>query len=1148
MADGKIVIDIDVKDNDVNQANKNVQALEKSSTKASASVKQMALSFGAVKVASAAFNVLKQSIDAAISRFDTFQKFPKVMESFGYSAKESQSAVSSLSKGIEGLPTTLDSVVSTTQRLTAMTGNLKQSTQVTLALNNAFLASGASASDASRGTEQYIQQLAKGKVDMQSWRTLQESMSVGLQRVAEQMGFTGEAATTDLYKALQSGEVTFRDFQKHLVDLGTGQGELAQLAKTNSEGMATSFQNLRNAAVKGLANIIATLDELSVKVTGNTIAQNVDSLKVVINKSFDAINRAILASTPLVEALAVVFSGTIKTASALSPVLIGLATAYAALKVIQTINNFHKTQVDLLLRAVESGKNLTLVTKAMAAAEMAKEGATVASTAATLANNGAIKLSTLLYGVMTGSISAGAAATVIATTAVTALKTALTVLMGPIGWVVAGIGALTAGGIALYKWLTKETEASKALNKEQSALVSSTEAMTEAAENNAASRKDEVQHLEASKTAYKTLAEETQALANKQNRSAGETKLLKDNIEQLNSSVDGLNIAYDEENNALSMNTEEINKRIDASMGQEKVNELMQQSLDIEKERQEVEMKLKDVNALRQEWNDKLADGSVKSGEAKKALAELDEQEKVLSATQTQLTAEYEASKQAQVRAANEVAQAIEDGANRQIITFATLSEQQQATVESMQSTWQSYADSATNMFDVLSDKQELSVAQMTANLQENQRVVGEWGTNIAALAERGVDEGLLNTLREAGPSSAGYVAALVASSDEELQGLNTAFKNGGDTATQALKDAFNLGSQEIPQEVMGMVTASKDTLTSEIAAADFGSIGKEIPNGLAQGITDNSEQVSNATKETSNRAKDAFASDMGIHSPSTVFKGYGTNMIEGLVIGITQGTGQVTSALNQIKQAIERTFASVNVNTTSAFKQLVTQMTTSMTQAKAVITTNTNQINAIFKVWQTNTTNTASATMTRFTAQINSGLSTASSITSSRVGTMTASVNTLSGSFYSAGVNASYGLANGINAGAGSALYAARSLANQVAATMREALKIHSPSRLMRDDVGRFIPQGLAEGIKKDSGLVDSALLDMVRLPKIKAESLIGVRGLGVSSSNVTTTKTINNQPNVTMHVYWSGKEDIRRTMEQMAWITNIDEKGGLA
>lgn len=289
MADGRVVISVDVDGKDVKVLNGDLDQLQGKSTKASGGIKNMALAMGAVKVASSAFNLLKNSLDGAISRVDTMAKFPKVMSALGFSAEDSKKSIDKLSDGIDGLPTTLDEVVSSVQQMTAITGDLDRSTDTVLALNNAMLASGASSADASRGVQQFNQMMSTGTVDLQSWKTLQETMPLALQKTAEAMGYTGKTAQRDLYSALKEGEVTFDQFTDSLIELGTGTGDLAKLAKENSLGIATSFGNLRNAVTKGLANVIAKFDELTEKLTGKTIAQNIDSLKGIINSTFKAI-------------------------------------------------------------------------------------------------------------------------------------------------------------------------------------------------------------------------------------------------------------------------------------------------------------------------------------------------------------------------------------------------------------------------------------------------------------------------------------------------------------------------------------------------------------------------------------------------------------------------------------------------------------------------------------------------------------------------------------------------------------------------------------------------------------------------------------------------------------------------------------------
>jgi tape measure domain-containing protein len=170
-----------------------------------------------------------------------------------------------------------------------------------LALNNAMLASGASSADASRGVQQFNQMMSTGTVDLESWKTLQETMPLALQKTAEAMGYTGKTAQRDLYSALKEGEITFDQFTDSLIELGTGTGDLAELAKENSLGIATSFGNLRNAVTKGLANVIAKFDELVEKLTGKTIAQNIDSLKGIINSTFDSIVASMDKLLPIFE-------------------------------------------------------------------------------------------------------------------------------------------------------------------------------------------------------------------------------------------------------------------------------------------------------------------------------------------------------------------------------------------------------------------------------------------------------------------------------------------------------------------------------------------------------------------------------------------------------------------------------------------------------------------------------------------------------------------------------------------------------------------------------------------------------------------------------------------------------------------------------
>lgn len=265
MADGKVVIDVILDDGSVVKGvanlDKKIGGLTGAGKRAAVGIKEIATSLGLVALASKAINMVKQSIDGAISRYDTLNNFPRVLQLMGFDAKESQAAIDKLSDGIDGLPTTLDSVAKNTQRIALMTGDLDGAVDTTLALNNAFLASGASTADAERGLEQYVQMLSKGEVDLQSWRTLQETMPIALNETAKAFGFTGKSAQNDLYDALKDGKITFDEFNGKIIELSNKTGGFADIAKESSGGIKTSWTNIKTAVVKGVADIIGAIDE-----------------------------------------------------------------------------------------------------------------------------------------------------------------------------------------------------------------------------------------------------------------------------------------------------------------------------------------------------------------------------------------------------------------------------------------------------------------------------------------------------------------------------------------------------------------------------------------------------------------------------------------------------------------------------------------------------------------------------------------------------------------------------------------------------------------------------------------------------------------------------------------------------------------------
>src|SRR5699024_10083748 len=85
--------------------------------------------------------------------------------------------------------------------------------------------------------------------------------------------------------------------------------------------------------------------------------------------------------------------------------------------------------------------------------------------------------------------------------------------------------------------------------------------------------------------------------------------------------------------------------------------------------------------------------------------------------------------------------------------------------------------------------------------------------------------------------------------------------------------------------------------------------------------------------------------------------------------------------------------------------------------------------------------------------------------------------LSTMPGQFGSIGAQAISDVNSGLWGGKARVMATGRNIANSVASTMRSALRIHSPSRVMRDDVGFEIPAGVAEGIEGNASSVYKAL-----------------------------------------------------------------------
>ncbi|AFY98270.1 tail length tape measure protein [Leuconostoc phage LN04] len=142
-------------------------------------------------------------------------------------------------------------------------------------------------------------------------------------------------------------------------------------------------------------------------------------------------------------------------------------------------------------------------------------------------------------------------------------------------------------------------------------------------------------------------------------------------------------------------------------------------------------------------------------------------------------------------------------------------------------------------------------------------------------------------------------------------------------------------------------------------------------------------------------------------------------------------------------------------------------------------------------------------------------------------------------------GANIVNGIAQGIRGAWGAVTSAIGALTDMIPKKMRSLLGIHSPSRVMRDMVGKFIPQGIAVGMTSQDGFISShaqKLKDQLTgsMSNISLPS-IGLAGGSLATAG-TSTSTTSNQ--VTINVNGANPDSvvpqIKRELRRVGLSTN--------
>lgn len=239
-------------------------------------------------------------------------------------------------------------------------------------------------------------------------------------------------------------------------------------------------------------------------------------------------------------------------------------------------------------------------------------------------------------------------------------------------------------------------------------------------------------------------------------------------------------------------------------------------------------------------------------------------------------------------------------------------------------------------------------------------------------------------------------------------------------------------------------------------------------------------------------------------------------NVIAGIIKAITQViSGDWNGAWNTIQNIISTVWNAIKSIVTSIINMVKSVILSVMNAIKSIIMTVWNAVKSVTSsVWNgiksvvSNAINIIRNTVTNIMNGIrsifSSGWNLVKSVTSSGINGAADIVKKIAGNMISAGRNFVMGFVRGITRAIGSAVKAAANLAKKALSAAKSVLGIHSPSRVMRDEVGYYVTEGMAVGIlgniKSVVGAVDKvADASIIDIPKPNTnEFMDSIKNLG--------------------------------------------------
>lgn len=783
-----------------------------------------------------------------------------------------------------------------------------------------------------------------------------------------------------------------------------------------------------------------------------------------------------------------------------------------------------------------ASKGVTALTTAFSALKTMEQ----ANAITLVAQQGGLTALQTVVGIFTGKIS-------LATAATGTFNAACTALGGPVGLGVVAVGALVAG-VAAYTLTQKKavTEADRyyssctKLKKKQEEMAASIKSLHKENQKN-------VDSTRANGVQADQLYQRLTKLMNVEHKSAGTKAQIASVVKQLNELLPGLNLEYDKEADKLNKSTSAIKKNI-AALKEQAMAKAYQNGMEsAAKKSAEAEIAYKEaledrakaqekVKATQKEFDKRKSEVGLGSGDKKleklgedlitykKALQEADgavkkssknlnDAHKELDTYTDKYTAQanYTAylkslddlSKQAKIKA-SDIPKSVEDGIKQGVYANPTSGKELKSLIK----------------LDNLVNSDQLAKMQ-------------EQGMKIPQYLAQGISDGSVSF----------KTAATQLGNAINWEDLIQQVKDKGKEVPDSIAQGISSGQYAVPTSIK----AVKNLITFEDLKAEALQGGIEVPDYLANGITSGSMKPEEAVKALSNLVSFQDMIDKaGIE---------GSKVPTELATRVAQGQISVQAAVKQLTDGVKKDFDKAEKDTSKSKKNIESNTTLKTANnsgaaksfnvvgnaakknantvkkskadteknSKITPTDNSKSGKKTFESYSkeaqkaSSKTKTSVKTLKSTTAKAlsssdgsakkegaklgndfakgiasKSGAAKSAGSKVAKAGSSGASAQ--KSSFVSVGSNLSAGIASGIRSNSGAVSSAAREAVRAAVAAAKAEGKIHSPSRVMESDVGKWMPLGMAAGIRKYTKDVEDASGEMANASVEATATALGI------------------------------------------------------